>query len=124
MFPFIAYVQASVDKGRHRYPSQAGGMCNGSQNTAEGNANLTSNGLLSESSQRNNNELCQHAFFRIIVSEKFDALCKLLFENFQGIKVDSFFDYSLINTRMKEGAYECSPKLFFTDIQQVIVVIL
>ncbi|KAM3730810.1 hypothetical protein ACB098_12G114500 [Castanea mollissima] len=53
-----------------------------------------------------------------IISNKFSTLCKLIFENFQGIKAD-IFDLSTINTRMKEGAYERSPMLFSSDIQQV-----
>ncbi|KAK8496623.1 hypothetical protein V6N12_020070 [Hibiscus sabdariffa] len=36
-----------------------------------------------------------------------------------GIKLDSLFHLSLMNSRMKDGAYEQSPMLFSSDIQHV-----
>lgn len=62
--------------------------------------------------------MCRHVCFDILISEKFTSLCKLLVENFQGIKIDNFFDLNLINSRMKDGIYDESPMLFLTDIQQ------
>ncbi|KAK9270793.1 hypothetical protein L1049_026378 [Liquidambar formosana] len=94
-------------------------MPTGSQNADEGHLGVTSNGSLNELNRHTITELCQRAFFDIIVSEKFAALCKLLFENFPGVKVDRFFDYNRINTKMEEGAYEHSPVLFSSDIQEV-----
>ncbi|KAK8560121.1 hypothetical protein V6N12_012924 [Hibiscus sabdariffa] len=35
------------------------------------------------------------------------------------IKLDSLFHLSLMNSRMKDGAYEQSPMLFSSDIQHV-----
>ncbi|OVA07279.1 zinc finger protein [Macleaya cordata] len=64
-------------------------------------------------------EMCQRVFHSVLVSEKFELLCKLLCENFQGIKVESFTEFSIINSRMIEGAYRPSPTLFHTDMQQV-----
>lgn len=64
-------------------------------------------------------ELCQQTFLDVIMSEKFSILCNLLLDNFQGIRVDNFFDFGCINSRMKEGTYESSPVRFFSDIQQV-----
>ncbi|KHG16100.1 Cysteine--tRNA ligase [Gossypium arboreum] len=52
------------------------------------------------------------------LEEKFTSLCKLLLENFQGIKLDNLFHLSLINSRMKDGEYERSPMLFASDIQE------
>ena len=80
---------------------------------------VTSNGSLNESDHYPITEKCRQSFFRLIMSEKFASLCKLMLENFQGIKVDNFFDFSLIHARMIEGAYERSPMLFSSDIQQV-----
>ncbi|KAG6626180.1 hypothetical protein CIPAW_15G030500 [Carya illinoinensis] len=98
--------------------SQTQCMPNGSQKAANGHAGALSSGCLNESDHNNNTEKCQRALFNILISEKFTSLCKLLFENFQGIKAD-FFDFSIINLRMKEGAYEHSPVLFSSDIEQV-----
>lgn len=53
------------------------------------------------------------------MSERFALLCNVLLENFQGMKADKVFDVSLMNSRIKEGAYENSPILFFSDMQQV-----
>ncbi|XP_040997599.1 PHD finger protein EHD3-like isoform X2 [Juglans microcarpa x Juglans regia] len=98
--------------------SQTRCMPNGSQKAANGHAGAISSGCLNESDHNNNTEKCQRALFNILISDKFTSLCKLLFENFQGIKAD-FFDFSIINLRMKEGTYEHSPVLFSSDIQQV-----
>ncbi|KAI3983968.1 hypothetical protein MKX01_035095 [Papaver californicum] len=64
-------------------------------------------------------ELCQRVFQKVLVSESFDLLCKLLCENFQGIKVESFAEFSNITSRLRDGTYEPSPALFHTDVQQV-----
>lgn len=66
---------------------------------------------------------CQHAFLNIILSENFTLLCKLLVENFREMKADNLIGLSIMNARMKDGAYERSPSLFFTDIQLVICAI-
>lgn len=84
-----------------------------------GHVGVLSNGLLNESNHHTNTELCKHVFFNILISEKFTELCNLLFRSFHGVKVDRVLDVSLINSRMKEGAYESSPMLFHSDIQQV-----
>lgn len=81
---------------------------------------VVSNGSLENSNRCNINESCRRAFFSIIDSQKFVSLCKLLSENFRGIKADNVFDFSLVNSRIKEGAYENSPMLFLSDVQQAI----
>ncbi|XVF64473.1 hypothetical protein PTKIN_Ptkin09bG0172700 [Pterospermum kingtungense] len=50
---------------------------------------------------------------------EFRSLCKLLFDNFQGIKLDRLFHLSLINSRMKNGVYERAPMLFSSDVHEV-----
>lgn len=77
-----------------------------------------SNGSLENSNRCSVNESCRRAFRSIIDSQKFVSLCKLLSENFRGIKADNVFDFSLVNSRIKEGAYENSSALFLSDIQQ------
>ncbi|OMO51433.1 Zinc finger, PHD-type [Corchorus olitorius] len=104
--------------GRQKCSLQAGKIPNGTKYTAEGLEGVTSNGSLKENSQTTT-EMCQRVFFDVITSEKFTSLCKLLFDNFQGIKVDSLFNLGLINSRMKNGIYEHSPMLFSSDIQRV-----
>lgn len=89
------------------------------ESASKSNVGVTSNGSLCESDHHTITEQCQQSFFRLIMSEKFASLCKLMLENFRGIKVDNFFDFSLIHSRMIEGAYERSPMLFSSDIQQV-----
>ena len=103
---------------KEKDPSETGWMDNGTHNVAKGDVGAMSDGSLSQSN-RTNTDLCRHAFFDTIMSEKFAQLCCLLSENFQGIKVDNIIDISIINSRMKEGAYETSPMLFHSDMQQV-----
>ncbi|KAJ0972070.1 hypothetical protein J5N97_020029 [Dioscorea zingiberensis] len=62
---------------------------------------------------------CSNVFREILLSEKFALLCDLLQENFQGVKLSSIFDLSLINSQMENGCYERFPDLFDQDIQLV-----
>ncbi|CAI0395790.1 unnamed protein product, partial [Linum tenue] len=77
-----------------------------------------SNDASDEPKHRTVTDMCRLAFHGIISSEKFTSLCKLLFENFHESRADNLFSLSLINRRMKDGAYEDSPWLFSEDIQQ------
>ncbi|KAK8673659.1 hypothetical protein V6N13_111977 [Hibiscus sabdariffa] len=95
---------------------QDGGKASTKQDPEELEA-VISNRYFKESKPQTPTKMCQHVFFE--VTEKFTSLCKFLFDNFQGIKFDSFFHLSLINSRMKYGAYEQSPMLFSSDIQQI-----
>lgn len=79
-----------------------------------------SNGSSDEGSHQTISERCQDALYDVITSEKFALLCKLLLENFQGLKDDNLFGLNLMNARMKEEAYESSPQLFYLDIQKVL----
>lgn len=71
------------------------------------------------SSPSTNTDCCKRALFNVLTSAKFAELCDLLFGNFQGIKMSSLFDINMLESRVKEGAYESSPLLFHHDIQQV-----
>ncbi|KAK4340968.1 hypothetical protein RND71_039469 [Anisodus tanguticus] len=93
-----------------------------SQSVSQGFQNGTkavSNGLVDEPKSYSVTELCQHTFLDIVKSEKFAQLCHVLFENFEGMKADKFFDINLIHSRMKDGSYEGSSLLFHSDIQQM-----
>lgn len=88
------------------------------QNEARCIENVTSNGSVNDKNCRTVTELCQQTFLDVIMSEKFSILCNILIENFQEMRVDKLFDIACINSRMKEGTYEKSPRLFYSDIQQ------
>ncbi|KAJ4966041.1 hypothetical protein NE237_017890 [Protea cynaroides] len=94
-----------------------------SESLAKEHENATSNGSQDEANNQADihhvAELCQCVFRNVLVSEKFASLSKLLCESFQGIKVESLLDFSVIDSRMKDGAYEQSPALFSSDFQQV-----
>lgn len=80
------------------------------------------NGSSSEPHGRGVTEMCQRVLCNMLTSEKFSSLCKTLFENFQGMKPESVFDFSVMNSRMKQKTYEQSPALFLSDIEQVFLV--
>lgn len=93
-----------------------------SQSVSQGVQNGTKsvpNGSVDEPKSHTVTELCQHMFLDIVKSEKFAHLCHVLFENFEGMKTDKFFDINLIHSRMKDGSYEGSSLLFHSDIQQM-----
>lgn len=90
------------------------------QKEVNGHANALCNGSCNVSDGPDANELCQRALCNVLVSEKFSSLCKVLLENFKGMKPETVFDFSVINSRLKEQAYEQSPTLFLSDIHQVI----
>ncbi|CAJ1971945.1 unnamed protein product [Sphenostylis stenocarpa] len=88
------------------------------QSEANGHKNAVHNGFSSEADSHGATERCQHVFRDILASEKFSSLCKILLENFQEMKPETVFDFSVINSRMKEQAYEHSSTLFLSDLQQ------
>ncbi|XP_052190233.1 PHD finger protein EHD3 isoform X2 [Diospyros lotus] len=104
--------------GTDKCPPQTVGAVNGTYSSSKEDADVTSNGPLNKSNSTTS-DLCRRAFFDVVMSEKFAQLCGLLLQNFQGIKVDSFLGINLMNSRMKEGAYERSPMLFQSDMQQL-----
>ncbi|KAL9234221.1 hypothetical protein vseg_009116 [Gypsophila vaccaria] len=82
-------------------------------------SSLKANGSSNGSAHSNVSRLCERALSKLFMSGKFTLLCRLLSENFHGLKIDKLLDFSLINSRMKDGAYERTPMLFSSDIQQL-----
>ncbi|KAF5725298.1 RING/FYVE/PHD-type zinc finger family protein putative isoform 1 [Tripterygium wilfordii] len=109
----------TCSRDRCKISSQMGSTSNGTQYVAKEEPGVLSNGPTNAIGHPSCTEMCVNGFSDILASEKFHSLCKLLVENFQGLNVDSLFNLSLINSRMKEGAYEQTPELFSVDVQQV-----
>lgn len=95
-------------------------MPDGVQNATKSDVGLTTNGSVNGPSTTTYTEHCTSTFLDAIMSEQFARLCSLLLENFQGMQANKLFDLNQINTRMKEKAYEHSPSLFQTDVQEVL----
>ncbi|KAL5724454.1 hypothetical protein ACHQM5_007717 [Ranunculus cassubicifolius] len=77
-----------------------------------------------ESSEKQNNvhlntELCRRVFSGITSSDKFDIMRKLLADNFQDIRIENCSDFNIINSRIRDGGYDCSPQLFSEDVQKL-----
>ncbi|XP_042008807.1 PHD finger protein EHD3-like isoform X3 [Salvia splendens] len=89
------------------------------KNATKSNFGLTSRGLVNGTNTTTFTERCTSTFVDVFMSEQFAQLCSLLLENFEGVKADNFFDLNRINTRMKEKAYEKSPLLFQSDVQEI-----
>lgn len=49
-------------------------------------------------------------------------LCDFLWETFEDNKAKSFLDFSLIDSKLKNGDYEHSPELCNKDVQKVIII--
>ncbi|XP_054788536.1 PHD finger protein EHD3 [Prosopis cineraria] len=108
-----------IDKVGEDYSPRFELMSHRLRKEVNGHANVLCNGSCNESNSPDANEMCQRVLCNILVSEKFSSLCKVLIENFKGMKPESVFDFSIINSRLKEQAYEQSPTLFLSDIQQI-----
>ena len=109
-----------IDKDGQECSSQFEWLSQRTRSEVNGHANVMHNGCSSEPHGHGVTEMCQRVLCNILTSEKFSLLCKALLENFQGMKPENVFDFSVMNSRMKEHAYEQSPTLFLSDIQQVI----
>ncbi|OIW04515.1 hypothetical protein TanjilG_13897 [Lupinus angustifolius] len=107
-----------IDKDDQEFSSQSEQLSHRSQNETNGH-DIMRSGCSSEPDARGGTERCHSVLCNILTSENSSSLCKMLLENFQGIKPQHIFDFSVINTRMKEQAYEHSPTLFLSDIEQV-----
>lgn len=120
LFIFSLQKTCKIDKDGQECSSQLECLFYRLQSEASGHANVVQNGFSNELDGCGTTGRCQRVFHDILASEKFSSLCKVLLENFQGMKPESVFDFSVINSRMKGQAYEQSPTLFLSDVQQVI----
>ncbi|KMT19647.1 hypothetical protein BVRB_1g010340 [Beta vulgaris subsp. vulgaris] len=117
-----SHANTAKDMGDHHDSHvhlQRTGMTNGSSTGTKGFSAVISSGGPSESSHLTVSRQCERAFFRLLMSGKFASFCNMLSENFHGLKIEKILDFSIINTRIKEGAYEHKPMLFSSDIQQI-----
>ncbi|XP_004502548.1 PHD finger protein EHD3 isoform X2 [Cicer arietinum] len=110
---------SKIDKDGQEFSSQVDRLSHRTRTKANGHAHVMQNGSSSEPHGRGVTEMCQRVLCNMLTSEKFSSLCKTLFENFQGMKPESVFDFSVMNSRMKQKTYEQSPALFLSDIEQV-----
>ncbi|CAL9069354.1 PHD finger protein EHD3-like isoform X1 [Musa acuminata AAA Group] len=69
--------------------------------------------------EETNTRKCEKAFLEILISEKFAMLCDFLWETFEDNKAKSFLDFSLIDSKLKNGDYEHSPELCNKDVQKI-----
>lgn len=111
------------DKDGKECSLQLGWMSHGLQNETNGHADVSCNGCASSSNSDGHavTEMSQNVLCNIFASENFCSLRKVLSDHFQETKLESVLDFSVINSRIKERAYEQSPALFLSDIQQVIL---
>uniref|UniRef100_A0A803NM43 PHD-type domain-containing protein n=1 Tax=Cannabis sativa TaxID=3483 RepID=A0A803NM43_CANSA len=107
----------AVSNGQ-RCTSLTDSLLKGFQKEASGQVGAVSNGHLDSLNHQSVSEICHRTFFDVVTSEKFTSLCKLMLDHFHEMKIDSFLDYTLINSRIETGAYNQSPLLFLSDIQQ------
>ncbi|CAJ1974290.1 unnamed protein product [Sphenostylis stenocarpa] len=108
-----------IDKDGQECASQFEQLSRRTVKESNRHADVLCNGRSSESPDHGVTEMCQRVLCNILTSENFSSLCKALLGNFQGMKPESVFDFTIMNSRMKEQAYEKSPALFLSDIQQV-----
>ncbi|KAG0500847.1 hypothetical protein HPP92_000919 [Vanilla planifolia] len=66
-----------------------------------------------------NTSKCQKVLLDIFCSKNFAFLCNLVSENFKDTAVGKLLDFSLINTKMRNGYYEQLPISFDEDVQQL-----
>ncbi|KAL8059569.1 hypothetical protein ABFS82_03G094200 [Erythranthe guttata] len=104
-------------KSRSKYTSPTGSVPDSLQNEVKGTTGIPSSQSASESNHDRVAKLCRCTLFDVIMSEQFAQLCSLFLAN--GMKADKLFDLSHVNSRMKEKAYESSPTLFHSDLQQI-----
>lgn len=111
--------KASVEHQDGTCHIQRTNILNGCSSAANGLSAVASNGSSSESGHPTVSRMCECVFFKLLMSGKFASLCKLLSENFHGLKIEKLLDFSDINTGIKGGVYEHTPMQFSFDIQKV-----
>ncbi|CAK8567421.1 unnamed protein product [Lathyrus sativus] len=117
--PTVMQGTSKIDRDGHEFSSHFDHLSHRPQTEANGHAHVMQSGSSSEPHGDGVTEMCQRVLHNILSSEEFNSLRKILLENFQGIKLESVFDFSVTNSRMKQKTYEQSPALFSSDIQQV-----
>lgn len=110
---------SKIGKDGQEFSSQFDRLSHRTRAEDNGHANVMQNGSSSEPHGHGVTEMCQRVLCNLLTSDKFNSLCKILFDNFQATKPESVFDFSVITLRMKQKVYEQSPELFLSDIQQV-----
>lgn len=111
----------------HDYQDRYEGHCEVKTNSERLNSSISSasdgsrDGNQVDANANTNTTKCKNAFEDILRSEKFVLLCDFLYKVFPDSKSKTYFDFSLINSKMKNGDYGRSPESFNQDIQKVIV---
>ncbi|OIW00697.1 hypothetical protein TanjilG_09666 [Lupinus angustifolius] len=108
-----------IDKDGQEHSSQLEWLPHRTQGESNGHANVLHDGCSSKTHGHGVTQTCQRVLCDILTSENFRSLWKALLENFEGMKPNSLFDFNIMTSRMSEKAYEQSPALFFSDMQQV-----
>ncbi|KAK7282678.1 hypothetical protein RIF29_11650 [Crotalaria pallida] len=108
-----------IDKDGQESSSHLEKLYCGTRVEANGHASVMHKGCSSEPRGHAATQICQDVLGEILTSEKFRSLWKCLYENFQGMKPESVFDFSIMISRIKGKAYEQSPALFLSDLQQL-----
>jgi len=127
IWPVLVYVPSYfclqetfiIEKDGQECSSQSERLSHRTGKEANQHADVMCNRCSSELPDHGVTEMCQRVLCNILTSEKFRSLCKALLQNFQGMKPESVFDFAIMNLRMKEQAYDQSPALFLSDMQQV-----
>ncbi|XP_020574867.1 PHD finger protein EHD3 isoform X1 [Phalaenopsis equestris] len=75
--------------------------------------------LEGQSEVNKNTAKCQKVLLEIFCSDNFASLCDLVGESFHDKTVRKLLDFSLINSKLKNGVYEQVPVSFLEDVQQL-----
>lgn len=75
--------------------------------------------LESQTDINENTAKFQNVLLEIFRSEDFASLCDLVCESFQNRTASKLLDFSLINSKLRNGVYEQMPASFNDDIQQL-----
>ncbi|XP_020089567.1 PHD finger protein EHD3-like [Ananas comosus] len=121
MKPNTANGPRVIENQQDRYE----GHCEVKTNSERLNSSISSasdgsrDGNQVDANANTNTTKCKNAFEDILRSEKFVLLCDFLYKVFPDSKSKTYFDFSLINSKMKNGDYGRSPESFNQDIQKV-----
>ncbi|XP_042385065.1 PHD finger protein EHD3-like isoform X1 [Zingiber officinale] len=88
-------------------------------NSLSANEQIVLESTASYHKEDTNTRKCEKAFLEILVSRKFALLCDFLLGIFDENITKSFLDFSMIDSKLKSGAYEQSAELFNQDVEQI-----